>query len=145
MPIVLPSDYGYVLLVAASSFFVNTLHSSLTMRARKASGIKYPAAYAANDVAEKDPLAHKFNCAQRAHANFTDNLTPFLGELLITGLRYPIFAASAGGVWVFGRVIYAIGYTNGGPQGRTVGSIVSALTDFVLKLTAVYSAAKFVL
>ncbi|KAM7195292.1 hypothetical protein V8F33_006800 [Rhypophila sp. PSN 637] len=145
MPIVLPSDYGYVLVAAASSFFVNTLHSSLTTKARKASGIKYPAAYAANDVAEKDPLAHKFNCAQRAHANFTENLTPFLGELLITGLRYPIFAASAGGVWVFGRVIYAIGYANGGPKGRMAGSIVSALTDLVLKVTAIYSAAKLVL
>lgn len=56
--------------------------------------------------------------AQRAHANFTENLTPFLGELLISGLRYPTFAASLGGLWVFARVIYAIGYTSKGPSGR---------------------------
>ncbi|KAM7207543.1 hypothetical protein V8F20_002021 [Naviculisporaceae sp. PSN 640] len=143
MAIVLPSDYGYVLLAAASSCLVNTLHSSLTSKARKESGVGYPAAYAANDVAEKDPKAFKFNCAQRAHANFTENLTPFLGELLISGLRYPLFAASLGGVWVFSRVIYAIGYTSNGPKGRMAGSLLSALTDLVLKGTAMYTAFKF--
>lgn len=56
--------------------------------------------------------------AQRAHANFTENLTPFLGALLVSGLQYPVFAASLGAVWTFGRVLFALGYTSSGPQGR---------------------------
>jgi glutathione S-transferase len=60
--IVLPSDYGYVLFAAASTYFVNFYHIILTSSARKASGIIYPAAYASNEQAEKDPKAYAFNC-----------------------------------------------------------------------------------
>jgi len=56
--------------------------------------------------------------AQRAHANFTENLTPFLGALLVSGLQYPVFAASLGAVWTVARVLFALGYTSSGPQGR---------------------------
>jgi glutathione S-transferase len=58
--------------------------------------------------------------AQRAHNNFTENLTPFLGALLVAGLKHPVLAASLGGAWSFARVMFAIGYTSGGPQGRIV-------------------------
>jgi glutathione S-transferase len=60
--ITLPAEYGYVLLAATSSYFVNFYHIILTSKARKASGIKYPAAYATNEVADKDPKAFAFNC-----------------------------------------------------------------------------------
>ena len=60
--ITLPAEYGYVLLAATSTYFVNFYHIVLTGTARKASGIKYPAAYAANEVADKDPKAFAFNC-----------------------------------------------------------------------------------
>ncbi|KAK4177497.1 hypothetical protein QBC36DRAFT_326953 [Triangularia setosa] len=136
----LPSDYGYVLLAASSTFFINTLHAVLTSKARKASGIKYPVSYASNDVAEKDRKAYLFNCAQRAHNNFTENLTPFLGSLLISGLQYPRFAGALGGVWAFARVLFALGYTSKGPEGRMIGSAIGSLTDIVLKFTAVYTA-----
>jgi len=56
--------------------------------------------------------------AQRAHANFTENLTPFLGSLLIAGLRFPTYAAGLGALWSFARTGYAYGYTKGGPAGR---------------------------
>ena len=42
--ITLPAEYGYVLAAATSSYFVNFYHMILTSKARKASGIKYPAA-----------------------------------------------------------------------------------------------------
>jgi glutathione S-transferase len=58
--------------------------------------------------------------AQRAHANFTENLTPFLGSLLIAGLKYPVFSASLGAVWSVARTVYALGYTSKGPEGRTL-------------------------
>ncbi|KAK4203231.1 hypothetical protein QBC40DRAFT_274861 [Triangularia verruculosa] len=143
--ITLPSDYSYVLLAASSTFFINTLHAVLTSKARKASGIKYPVSYAANDVAEKDRKAYLFNCAQRAHANFTENLTPFLGSLLISGLQYPRFAGAVGAVWAFGRVLFAFGYTTKGPEGRMIGSALGSLSDLVLKFTAAYTAVGYAL
>lgn len=53
---------SYVLVVATSSFFVNTVHSAITSKHRKLSGLKYPIAYASNDLADRDAKAHKFNC-----------------------------------------------------------------------------------
>lgn len=137
----LTTTSSYVLLAATTTFFVNTYHVSLTTKARKKSGLKYPVAYASKELADKDPNAYMFNCgehhfmecelcrvgsnssnaAQRAHANFTENLTPFLGALLVTGLRYPILAACLGGGWTLSRIVYAAGYTSSsGPKGRTV-------------------------
>lgn len=58
--------------------------------------------------------------AQRAHNNYTENLTPFLGSLLIAGLKYPTFSASLGGAWAVSRVLFAVGYTSKGPGGRIV-------------------------
>ncbi|KAJ3940185.1 uncharacterized protein N0V96_010196 [Colletotrichum fioriniae] len=64
MPLTLqvPDEYGYVLLVAASTFFINTTHVLLTSKYRKASGLVYPAPYASNEQADKDPKAYQFNC-----------------------------------------------------------------------------------
>lgn len=45
-------------------------------------------------------------------------LTPFLGALLISGLKYPIPSAGLGAGWVVSRIIYASGYTSFGPKGR---------------------------
>ena len=59
------------------------------------------------------------SAAQRAHANFTENLLPALGALLISGLRFPTVAAGLGAGWAVSRVVYAAGYTSSGPKGRT--------------------------
>ncbi|KAK1770498.1 hypothetical protein QBC33DRAFT_555976 [Phialemonium atrogriseum] len=144
MTITLPSEYGYVLLAATSTFFINTYHSVLTSIARRASGQKYPIAYASNEVADKDPKAYAFNCTQRAHANFTENLTPYLGALLIAGLRYPVLAGGLGAVWTLARALYAHGYSKSGPKGREIGSIVASLVDLGLKGMAVYASYQFV-
>ena len=37
---------------------------SLTAKYRKASGVKYPNAYASNELAEKDVNAYTFNCGK---------------------------------------------------------------------------------
>lgn len=58
--------------------------------------------------------------AQRAHANFTENLTPYLTALLVAGLRYPVYAGGIGALWSLSRFGYAYGYTQGGPKGREV-------------------------
>ena len=62
--------------------------------------------------------ASPFSSAQRAHANFSENLVPVVGELLIAGLRHPVLAAGLGATWSVGRVLYAYGYVNSGPEGR---------------------------
>ncbi|WAO95025.1 Hypothetical protein NCS54_01263200 [Fusarium falciforme] len=141
----LPEEYGYVLVAATSTFFINSLHVVLTSKARKASGLKYPIPYASNELAEKNDLAYKFNCAQRSHANFTENQISFLGALLISGLRFPVAAAAIGGGWALSRVIYAVGYSAGGPQGRMRGSIGSFLCDTILKFMAAYTSISYIL
>ncbi|KAK4043486.1 hypothetical protein C8A01DRAFT_13040 [Parachaetomium inaequale] len=145
MSIVLPNDYGYVLLAASSTFIVNIMHGFLTSAARRKAGVKYPNSYASAEQAEKDPRAFTFNCAQRAHNNFTENLTPFLGALLISGLKYPVFAASLGGVWSVARTLFAFGYTSKGPDGRIVGAGLGTLTNLTLVGTAAYVALGFAL
>ncbi|XP_044721934.1 MAPEG family domain-containing protein [Hirsutella rhossiliensis] len=141
----LPDQYGLVLAAATSTFFVNTLHVVRTSKFRKASGLKYPIAYATTEQADKDPNAYLFNCAQRAHSNFTENHTSFLGALLIAGLRYPFPAAVLGAGWAVSRVIYVLGYTSAGPAGRLAGSIGASLSDSLLKLAAAYTSVMLVL
>ncbi|KAK1835948.1 hypothetical protein QBC39DRAFT_388413 [Podospora conica] len=143
MAIIIPQEYSYVLLAATSTLFVNMYHSLLTSSKRKASGIKYPTTYASQELADKDPKAFQFNCAQRAHANFTENLTPAIIGMLVTGLKYPVFAAIGGGAWSFFRAVYAAGYVANGPSGRTAGAIGGSLTDIVMKLAAAYTAVSF--
>jgi glutathione S-transferase len=77
--ITLPAEYGYVLAAATSTYFVNFYHIILTSKARKSSGIKYPAPYAANEVADKDPKAFAFNCSMQIYPfpGINTTLDPF--------------------------------------------------------------------
>ena len=138
-----PDQYAYVLGVAASTTLVNLFLGNNVMKQRKASGITYPNLYATNEEASKNPAAYKFNCAQRAHGNFLEAQPSFLVGLLITGLRWPVLAASLGAGWVVSRVIYAIGYTNNGPKGRMGGSILAGLCGYSLCLISVVSSAMY--
>lgn len=131
--------------MASASFFVNLYHFALTGKARKASGLKYPISYATVEQAAKDPAAHKFNCCQRAHSNFTENLTPFLGALLISGLHTPVASAALGASWVVGRLWYAMGYASSGPEGRVPGFIISSLSDLALKGMAMWASVQMAL
>ncbi|KAM0255296.1 hypothetical protein ACHAQJ_005886 [Trichoderma viride] len=138
--LVLPDSYGFVLAAVTSTFFVNILHMARTAKFRKASKITYPNAYASHEQAEKDPNAYKFNCAQRAHANFAENQTSAVGAILIAGLQFPVVSAVLGAAWSLGRVVYLYGYTSdSGPKGRSFGSYTSGAADFVLKFMAAYA------
>ncbi|KAJ0117661.1 hypothetical protein N8I77_009165 [Diaporthe amygdali] len=138
------NDFGYVLLAAASTVFVNIWHGTQTVKARKASGIGYPNTYATDEQAKQNPAAFQLNCAQRAHANFTENLTPFMATLLISGTRYPLQAAVMGAGWLTSRIVYTIGYTGSGPKGRMAGSIGHYLFGLSLALTACYTSVQMV-
>ena len=78
-----------------------------------------------------------------SHANYTENLAPFLTTLAISSLSFPCAGASLGAAWVVGRAWYAVGYTSQGPKGRTGGFIVSALAGLALNVLSVWSATKF--
>jgi len=109
-------NYGYVLLAAASTFLLNTIHSINTGAYRKAAKINYPAPYAPSS--RTDDEAHRFNCAQRAHANFIENQPSLLGALLLAGIRFPITAAVMGAGWSVSRYLYMTGYSQGGVGGK---------------------------
>ncbi|TVY17381.1 Microsomal glutathione S-transferase 3 [Lachnellula arida] len=109
-------DYGYVLLAATSTFIVNILHMLNTGAYRKAAKIPYPAAYAPSS--RTDAEAHRFNCAQRAHANYTENQVSTLGALFIAGLSYPRVAAGMGLGWSVCRWLYMRGYSEGAEGGK---------------------------
>lgn len=112
---------SYVVLAAVSTFVVNILHSINTGVARKAAKVPYPAAYAPSS--RTDAAAHKFNCAQRSHANFSENQPTALASLLLAGLRFPLAAAALGLGWSVSRYFYMTGYSRGdeGGKGRYQG------------------------
>lgn len=62
---------------------------------------------------------------------------------MISSLSFPRAGAALGGVWVVGRLMYGIGYTANGPQGRAKGFMVSGLSQLALAFMAVFSATKF--
>jgi glutathione S-transferase len=57
----------------------------------------------------------RFNCTQRAHQNTLEVVPHALFTILFSGLRYPTVATALGSLWVFGRIIYTMGYATGDP------------------------------
>jgi glutathione S-transferase len=45
----------------------------------------------------------------------------------IAGIYFPIPAAAIGAALIIGRILYSIGYVNGGPHGRLIGAAVGDL------------------
>ncbi|KAM0693307.1 hypothetical protein Q7P36_006560 [Cladosporium allicinum] len=125
----IPKEYGYVLVTAATTFFVGFWHGVRVSAFRKPAGVMYPQAYAdKSDMSAATPEQKKkmylFNCAQRAHYNYLENETSFLASLLIAGLRFPIASTVLGAGWIVSRILYAVGYTNPNKEngkGRLIG------------------------
>jgi len=70
-------------------------------------------AYAEAAEANANPAVMRFNCAQRAHHNTLEVVPHTLFTILFSGLRYPTAATALGSLWVFGRIIYTMGYSTG--------------------------------
>lgn len=121
------SDFSYVLGVIVGAAVLNQAHGMVVSSFRKSAKIAYPAPYASDEQikADKSPERHvlKFNCAQRAHANYLENYTQFLSVLVVAGLSYPRAAASLGAVWLVGRVLFLVGYLSGDPKKRLIGTV----------------------
>ncbi|KAI9244928.1 hypothetical protein BY458DRAFT_529188, partial [Sporodiniella umbellata] len=72
--------------------------------------------------AEVEPLKNKFNCVQRAHQNTLEMFPIYSTLLLIGGLKYPEISATAGAVYLLGRIVYVSGYSTGSPSKRVRGA-----------------------
>jgi len=114
--ITLDPNYGYVILAATSTFVLNFVHGINTGSYRRAAKVEYPAAYAPES--RTDVEAHRFNCAQRAHANYSENHPTAVLALLLSGLKFPLTSAALGAAWSVSRFIYMRGYTAGGEGGK---------------------------
>merc|ERR1712212_293590 len=106
----LPPEYGYVVLVAAGSYFMNMYLGIRVGQMRKKTGIKYPIMYS-----DKDML---FNCYQRAHQNTLEVYPATMILLLLGGIHSPLICAAGGALWIASRFVYAHGYYTGEPKNR---------------------------
>ncbi|CAO3622971.1 unnamed protein product [Cunninghamella blakesleeana] len=122
MPIVVPSEYGYVLLTSAASALQLFYFGVAVGAARKKAQIPYPYVYAEKSEAEKDIRKHIFNCAQRVHQNTLEIFPVFNTFLLIGGIKYPEVSAGAGAIFILGKFFYARGYKTGDPKKRNQGA-----------------------
>merc|ERR1711871_263512 len=108
---------------------------------RKKFGIKYPALYADESHISKDCKKEDirtFNCAQRAHQNTLESLVGVQLQGALIGFIYPNFSAACLAIYAVGRVVYCIGYTSKGPEGRMAGGIISHIGDLPLLLCTAY-------
>jgi glutathione S-transferase len=111
----LPCGYGYVVLTATGSVFVNMWLAHNVVNARKKFNVEYPKLYAEDEKKE-------FNCIQRAHQHTLEIYPQFLALLLLGGLQNPVVSAGAGAVYLVGRIVAAKGYYTGDPSKRKYGA-----------------------
>ena len=84
----------------------------------------------------------EFNKGQRIHYNYLESLTPVVFWLLIAGTYYTWVAVAFGAAYIFGRIVYHIGYSRSGPSGRVAGLIICQITAPVLFVFALVSPIK---
>ncbi|ODQ68443.1 membrane-associated proteins in eicosanoid and glutathione metabolism [Nadsonia fulvescens var. elongata DSM 6958] len=137
--IAVPTDYRYVLAGVATIPLVGLFHSITVGSARKKSKVELPKLFASEAEAAADPLKHRFNCAQKSHMNFTENVPSVIVATLISGLQYPRLAAGLVTVWSLFRVVYHLSYSTGNPSKRTRGGLAT-IAQLVLSLVAFVSA-----
>ena len=70
---------------------------------------------------------YKMNNGQRCQINFLEQLTFALVSGFLAGISYPIWTASLLTGYFFARLVFAIGYTKGGPNARIAGALVMDL------------------
>ncbi|OJJ58848.1 hypothetical protein ASPSYDRAFT_89574 [Aspergillus sydowii CBS 593.65] len=115
----IPANYGYSIAVSLGAIPVlGFLHGVVVGSFRKAAGVPYPHTYATVEQCKSNPKAHKFNCAQRAHANFLENAPQTMLSILVAGVKYPELAAGLGAAWAVFRILFLHGYVyTDKPQG----------------------------
>ncbi len=70
--------------------------------------------------------------------NTLENLVPFLVALWLCAIFWePLWASVLGVIWLFGRVIYALGYYSA-PQRRHAGFLIGTIAVVLLLIGAAY-------
>ncbi|DBA04040.1 TPA: hypothetical protein N0F65_009387 [Lagenidium giganteum] len=115
--VTLQRDHAYVLLLVVLTAFVNLWAGLKVGAARKKYDVQYPQMYAE----KSDKNAKAFNCVQRAHQNFLENVPFFFAFLVTSSVYRPCFAAIAGFVRLLGFIVYIESYASGDPKKRLRG------------------------
>lgn len=114
---------------SAATLLALLLHLALTMRvgrARTRYGIRAPAV-TGNEHFER---------AYRVQMNTVEQMVFFLPALWLCAVLLSDIAAAVGGlIWVIGRAVYAVSYTND-PAKRGPGLVICMLTQLALWLGA---------
>ncbi|KAK7433652.1 hypothetical protein VKT23_020658 [Stygiomarasmius scandens] len=131
----LPKELPYVGVALASTLYLMLYQAHNVVQARTKAGVKYPRVYADFDEAEKSIDKMRFNCYQRAHQNTLESLPLIYVGTILTGLKHPIFAAGACGLWVFTRFVYTARYGSGKPEKRAL----SARAGYMILLALIAS------
>ncbi len=76
--------------------------------------------------------------------NFVEGICSMMTLLLIGGVSLPIPAAVLGLILILGRIIYAVGYFQGGPNSRVAGVLMAHIGELGLFGLAVYSSIDFI-
>ncbi|CEG39730.1 GST, gst [Plasmopara halstedii] len=109
--------HGFVPLLVVLVLFVNLWASHKVGKARRLYGIHYPQMYAE----QSDKNAKAFNCVQRGHQNFLENIPLFFALNLTSSVYRPEIAAIAAFVRILGFIVYMRGYSSGDPKKRLQG------------------------
>ena len=81
----LVKEHGYVMLVVAGTFALNLWQMIKVGGARKKFNVLYPKMYSEDK--------EHFNCYQRAHQNYLENVPLFLALLFLSSLFMPLYSA----------------------------------------------------
>ncbi|THU76975.1 membrane-associated proteins in eicosanoid and glutathione metabolism, partial [Dendrothele bispora CBS 962.96] len=139
----LPKEMPYVGLALVSTLHLLFYQSFICVgSARRKAGVKYPRIYADFDEAEKSIEKMQFNCYQRAHQNTLESIPMVYLSTIVTGLKYPVFAAAACGLWTLTRFVYTNSYGSGKPERRSPAARTGYMVLFSLILTSTYVTAK---
>lgn len=80
------------------------------------------------------------NTAQRAAGNYLEQQTAIVTLLLLSGLFYPLFAASIGAVYMVGRYLFSTGIqSKSGTSGRAKGFFICMLCHLALLGCTIFS------
>ncbi|KAJ2796388.1 hypothetical protein H4S07_006235 [Coemansia furcata] len=142
MAIVIGANFGYCVLAAVGISAQCFLAGISVTIARKKYKVQYPdngGGRFSDKLSDKDWV--EFNNIKRVSDNYSENVGMVLSMLFCAGLFQPLLAASFGGLFILGKVIYGLGYTAWGPKGRMYGAPISALSFFALVFIAGYNAA----
>lgn len=127
-----PLDFKYVIAATALYPALGFFQSLNTSYWRAQSKTPLPALFA-DPTPHKEPkveLAKKrFNCAQKAHLQFTENVALTLVAGWITGLYCPNTAAALLATWAVSRFFYVVAYTSGDPEKRNIPGSVNTLSQ----------------